>query len=140
MTYILNFPYASTGKRGLQQKKEPGREEAKLALYDRKHSNLLLITTGPSSSGTPDREEDSSRPKFFHRSALPNKSTRNMRIYLRQTPWWTSAAQKTPKRYIATTTHIKTASHSTFTDAAIGEAFYSIYLPIGGAVWCSHVV
>lgn len=54
-----------------KKKKRAGEREAKLALYDRKHSNLLLITTGPSSSGTPDREEDSSRTQFFHRSALP---------------------------------------------------------------------
>lgn len=43
-----------------KKKEELGREKAKLALYDRKHSNLLLIRTGSSSSSTPDREEGSS--------------------------------------------------------------------------------
>lgn len=68
----FKFPLCVYRKKRLTKKKSRGEErEAKLALYSRKHSNLLLITTGPSSSGTPDREEDNSRTKFFHRYSLP---------------------------------------------------------------------
>lgn len=41
-----------------------------LASYNRKRSNLLLITPGPSSAGPPDGEEDSGKAKFSHLAPL----------------------------------------------------------------------
>lgn len=66
-----------------KKKKEPGREEAKFALYGRKHSNLLLITTGPSSSGT-SRQRRQLRNKVLPFLRPANKPARNMRIYLQR--------------------------------------------------------
>lgn len=130
LPHDLYFKCVSTGKKGLQKKKknEPGREEAKLELYDRKHSNLLLITAGPSSSGTPDREEDSSSTKLCHRSALPTSQLETPEFICNERPGGQALHRK----------HRNDISLPLFTENLAFQTAFSDAL--SGGVWCSNVV
>lgn len=88
----------------------------KLACYNRKHSNLLLIITGPSSTVALDREEDSSSTKFFNLSRqITSQNTKKHHYYSLWGGCHTQTLRFYNSQWIRNTLNLHPTTHSMWT-------------------------